>query len=121
MSHSSRDDLEMTKLCAVAIGLEVELVTHRGRGGRTPYYRFDGTDSHRKIYDPLHNDAQAMALVKKFRLNIFPPATLPNWQIWIDTSHDAGIENPDLNRAIVECVAKMSRSSQRRNSWITAK
>lgn len=46
------------------------------------------------IPDPLTDDAQAMALVKRFRL----------WE-WIrDGSLDIG---DDLNRAIVACVAQM--------------
>ena len=45
-------DLELTKLCAEAMGIEISPVRHG-----------DGDFS---LYDPLHDDAQAMALVKKF-------------------------------------------------------
>ena len=82
-------DLEMTKLCAEAMGPS-------GRDERT--------------YDPLHDDAQAMALVKKFQINIawyevnMPRPTFePTVYMW---------RKKDLNRAIVECVAKMQAAKK---------
>jgi hypothetical protein len=55
------------------------------------------------MFDPLHDDEQAMALVKKFGLTIYGPRKDIDWRVGtpsIDTT-----ESPDLNRAIVECVA----------------
>lgn len=84
------DDFEMIKKCAEKMGLS------DGWMGSNPAF----------IYDPLHDDAQAMALVKKLRL-----------MIWTETAYwlvsDSECEdrfrsmNTDLNRAIVECVSKI--------------
>ena len=63
------------------------------------------------FYDPLHDDAQAMALVKKFKLDIDYGQGV-EWHV-SDQHSDSEYEgyhsamNPDLNRAICECVAKM--------------
>ena len=90
-------DLEMTKLCAEAID--------------EPYIGFDAK-GHKVYceYDPLHDDAQAMALVKKFQINIawyevnMPRPTFePTVYMW---------RKKDLNRAIVECVAKMQAAKK---------
>lgn len=56
------------------------------------------------LYDPLRDDAQAMALVKRFELNIGP--IHDGWQV-SDYDGSNETENKDLNRAICECVAKM--------------
>jgi predicted NAD/FAD-dependent oxidoreductase len=76
--------------------------------------------SHRWRYDPLHDDAQAMALVKRFRLNV----TVSGDTYW-DVDNDDGsgrrfadAMQHDLNRAIVECVAKMQAA---RNDSVTQK
>ena len=56
-------------------------------------------------YDPLHDDAQAMALVKKFDLvcgrDIAPPSSYFAESQMVCTYSD------DVNRAICECVAEM--------------
>ena len=57
-------------------------------------------------YNPLQNDAQAMALVKKFRLTI--ELSYDGW--WVCTPEQkisSEVMIDDLNRAICECVAKM--------------
>jgi hypothetical protein len=81
-------DLEMTKLCAEAIG-EYELWANAP-----------------EQYDPLHDDAQAMALVKKFQLclTIMEDGT---WMVEHVTNKrfDSTSRDTDINRAIVECVA----------------
>ncbi len=104
-------DLEMTKLCAEAMGLRqmmspelghfVHLVgdfklNADGRTGGFPVHK----------YDPLHDDAQAMALVKKLGISI--RQTDPDmWDAWIPLQPVDG-SNADLNRAIVECAAKIA-------------
>jgi hypothetical protein len=111
-------DLELVRLCAEAMGIAVfESVVpeYTGRVWIT------GDDHSTRPYDPLHDDAQAMALVKKMdlcimrrgalRLNgVFDPIS---WQVsqYVDGRTDAHLTNGyDLNRAIVECVAKMRRA-----------
>lgn len=80
-------DLEMTKLCAEAIGI------------------WEIRDYH-ETYDPLHDDAQAMGLVKRFRLFINSADEEAYWKV---APHGQGVTNchSDLNRAIVECVSQM--------------
>ena len=55
-------DLEITRLCAEAMGLGWQ--DDRTDGGITAQ---EGTYNYK--YDPLHDDAQAMALVKKMRFD----------------------------------------------------
>ena len=95
-------DLEMTKLCAEAAGIKIcEQHSHYW-----PQY-FDGGigDCGKDVrYDPLHDDAQAMALVKKFTLQVWMPVNGVWEAIW---PHHAKARSESINRAIVECVAKM--------------
>ena len=94
-------DLEMTRLCAKAMG---------------GIYRVDENDclwtrnyaSGWSAYRPLHDDEQAMALVKKLRLKIEYQG-LPSGANW-HVASSMYCCNADLNRAIVECVAKMQSS-----------
>jgi len=62
-------------------------------------------------YDPLHDDAQAMALVKKFELDIEAPRAGINaeWEVYRydNLAPNNCHSNADLNRAICETVAKM--------------
>jgi hypothetical protein len=88
-------DLEMTKLCAEAMGTPPWVV-----GDQYP-------DS--EWFWPLRHDAQAMALVKRFRLDIWWPFNAEGgWRCAVGGKRPA--ENADLNRAIVECVASMSKT-----------
>ena len=101
-------DLEITKLCAEAMGHtpvsgtdgigNVMIWTHTGK---TP------TTIGAQIYDPLHDDAQAMVLVKKYQLHITPPEESDEW-IVTGVSRFSG--SHDLNRAICECAAKMQKA-----------
>lgn len=96
-------DLEMTKLAAQATDyklvypddqtLPVCIESIRGAGR----------------YDPLHDDKQAMALVKKFGLMIDTMADrCLGWMVCDpDASEDDRTVDVDLNRAIVRCVAHM--------------
>ena len=97
-------DLEMTRLCAEALGycgpiapLKAFVINPDGQGD-VPY-------------DPLHDDAQAMALVKKLGLCIYYECLYPDSRVvWIAIrlgEPSTKISNSELNRAIVECVAKM--------------
>ena len=107
-------DLEITKLCAEAMGIELRAA----EGGEAKEWAIQATDS--SIYDPLHDDAQAMALVKKFQLDIVAPAGRKYTAWWAHqvigfnfrgepiVSYGGNHEN--LNRAICETVAKMGKA-----------
>jgi hypothetical protein len=100
-------DLEMTKLCAEAMGIPHKISTDRRTGAFVEIIK-ESDPGNGGEFDPLHDDAQAMALVKKFRLEILPDDLIDfrvrPIEMNICTSSD------DLNRAIVECVAKMQKA-----------
>ena len=93
---------ENVRLCAEAMRLDIA-------DDAAPVHYWQGKNpSSLTRYDPLHDDAQAMALVKKFGLNIAKIEGC-DWAVWrsrIDGHNDAICGSPDLNTAIVECVAK---------------
>ena len=94
-------DLEITKLCAEAMGVDFS------KGFGTITCKECGEIG--IPYDPLHDDAQAMALVKKFQLQV-------DWSagdlVWINNRRGsyAKADPADLNRAICECVANMEKA-----------
>ena len=111
-------DLEMVKACAEAMGhphLHVEENFMESRGQL--FYMYHPIDADRpqfSLYDPLHDDAQAMALVKRFGLILDPQhdgqdfASDPGWEVTHPSMPENYLSiNPDLNRAIVGCVARM--------------
>jgi hypothetical protein len=65
------NDLTIVRKCAEAMGLLIRQQTNDASG---PWYFGEQVRAGFFVptakYDPLHNDAQAMALVKKFWLNI---------------------------------------------------
>ena len=101
-------DLEITRLCAEAMDLcEDERTTH------TISYREEGhiwirheADPIGYRYSPLHDDAQAMALVKKFCPSMGHGSVPEEWHVHL-REPDVWGNSEDLNRAICECVAKM--------------
>jgi len=125
-------DAELTELCALAMGWK-----HLGAIGVTlpPEIKYPSEADERfkgklwclsggndwwldpgghnvcglcsQIPDPLHDDAQAMALVKRFRLQIDPHDE--QWNV--AAVGKAASLREGLNRAIVECVAKMQQST----------
>ena len=100
-------DLEITRSCAEAMGHEMGGVMSLADPERVYAKNAEGfNDGTYSLYNPLHDDAQAMALVKKFNLWISAPHGLCNW--WSVSSDESWAEYAqDLNRAICECVAKM--------------
>lgn len=106
-------DVEMTRLCAAAIeppptspggssiwGVSVQFA---------PTHKVDAWV--RSTYDPLHNDEQAMALLKSFQMDVkrYLPMVKGEPGAWEVTCTIDGWDttrNESLNRAIVECVAK---------------
>ena len=107
-------DLEITKLCAEAMGYQT-FSDQRDR--ELPKQGLMCLDTHYFLFDPLHDDAQAMALVKKMNLWISNP-TGASWDCFGPSINDYG-NGPDLNLAICECVAKMQLSRSRENAQET--
>ena len=64
-------------------------------------------------YRPLLDGRQAMELVRRFRLRIEGsyPLGEQEWVVW-QGGNRIEARNADLNRAIVECVAKMHLAMQ---------
>lgn len=99
-------DLEMTRLCAEAMG-QVNVSETFVRDGKSvnEIYNWPKTPP---SYDPLHDDAQAMALVKKLGLICITELAQGRamWRVhhWREEGHGY---NANLNLAIVECVAQM--------------
>ena len=102
--QETASDLELVRLCAEAMGLN----------GESGYALIGHMPNH--PYDPLHDDAQAMALVKKFNIGIDRGA-LGN-DHWGAALIRGGItmycatSPSSLNRAICECAAKMQEAKQ---------
>ena len=94
-------DLEMTRLCAEAMG-------YKGEGISDHWGGFPIFASEVGPYDPIHDDAQAMALLKKFALTITPDDG--GYLVYPDDESYFVENSRDLNRAIVECVAKMQKA-----------
>ena len=120
-------DLEITRLCAAA--MDIPLLNDSDTYANSP---IDGMLVTFK-YNPLHDDAQAMALVKKFGLEIMryrdfgEPETEPLGMcaVFVRKTKKWSMELPDdlpefnyspkywygnLNRAICECIAKMQKA-----------
>lgn len=96
-------DLEITKRCAEKIGIDIQLIApETGFPGDEPHYRLismceGGADP----YNPLHDDTQAMALVKKFPAACIDAMNDARWEAF-------NLNEPlDINRAICECVAQL--------------
>lgn len=116
-------DLEMLKLCAEAMDLRLLPAYRKGSilydEGQHDWnglmYSKDGVreclfvDS--GAYDPIHDDAQAMVLVKKLDLNLQPD--YEGWCVSDYTGDKVEVRHKDLNRAIVECVARLQRAYTR--------
>ena len=97
------DDLTLTRLCAEAMGYRLD--RDGGYSRLCQGAGMDEPDWFEFIYNPLHDDAQAMALVKKFQLSI---TVGDKW--WATPPEGQDASSDDLNRAIVESVAKMRKA-----------
>ena len=95
-------DLEMTKLCAKAMRTLPHIIEHNGE------WRFGfNKNALGPAYDPRHDDAQAMALVKKLQLQIL---IVSNKWLVVPNGKRSGSGGTDFNLAIVKCVANMQRA-----------
>jgi hypothetical protein len=101
-------DVEITEACAEAMEDPATLPGSSNIWGVSKTFINGETEVSswvKSTYDPLHDDAQAMALVKKFNLDIYAPHHGFGWTV--GTPSITRIENEDLNRAICECVARL--------------
>jgi hypothetical protein len=119
------DDLEITKMCAEAMGYKVASLdpNYCGEIVRTDVAHHPGTilierrNFYPSPYLPLHDDAQAMALVKRLELRIQEPEPMPTndrrWCVRKIGSNAEASRNTDLNRAICLCCALMQLESKK--------
>ena len=111
-------DLDITRLCAEAMGwqrVRISALAVPGIHVDPPFIvgSLTGT-SIDELYDPLHDDAQCMALIKRLDVALYRVGPY-DWQasIWSRerTQLVWSTENvPDLNRVVCECVAKMQQA-----------
>jgi len=96
-------DLEIVKKCAERMGVNLFI---SGATGQLVY--LDAGETYE--YDPLHDGAQAMALIQKYADQIRRDEK-GDWNIRINKTKDApgavAYRFPDLKRAICECVARL--------------
>lgn len=99
-------DLEITRLCAQAMGIALREVSHNEPQHTLRIVGTFGTSY--GAYWPLLDDAQVMALVKRLKLQVIPSLTygLDGW--WVTDGHNK-YRNDNLNRAICLCVASMEQ------------
>lgn len=109
-------DLEITKLCAEAMGFSWSEPMPIDHQVFVWVSVGTGSNAHGERYDPLHSDAQAMALVKRFDLCIGqgPKSVYTRVNVWtgMNCEDEPGYSyaedvNGDLNRAICLCVANL--------------
>ena len=101
------NDLEMTKLCAKAMGYKltghdasepaIQVVAFKG--GLSPF-----------AFDPLHNDEQAMVLLKKFPFECLSAIRANLMNVPFNAC-----ETNWLNHVIVKCVANMQQA--KKEAW----
>ena len=106
-------NLEITKLCAEAMGLVQYQLEGLGQNSAYGIYAVNSTDKGYFAYQPLEDDTQAMALVEKFGLDLSHDID-KIWTVCRSTPKlsKQGCESEDisLKRAICLCVAKMQLS-----------
>lgn len=105
-------DHEMIVRSAEAMGWAVKVV--HGAPTYTVYYQRNVSPKPDWCeWQPLRNDAQAMALVKALRLDVEPQDERWMVSVWTDDAKRTNNAfHEELNRAIVECVAMMSAAER---------
>lgn len=124
-------DGEMVRACALACGWESFDVGYVGADDESPRQRelSDWMESvdlasigeywisvkddvwiERELFNPLTNDAQAFALVKKFRLCVSFSIFINMWRVerLQEGVRVIDVFSADLNHAICECVANIA-------------
>ncbi len=109
-------DLEITLLCAAAMGHEgFSACTSGPFASQSMVTKRDGEQSV-VYYDPLNMDAQCFALVKKFELRCQEPEAQPSgdrrWRVTAWEPCRVVAQDIDLNRAVCTVVATQHLSRQ---------
>lgn len=104
-------DLEITRLCAEAMFNPIDKpIESRGQLFICYHPLYEVLPLYHP-YDPLHDDAQAMALVKTFGIGItcvsLGGKLGDEWKVYLGSFR---AKDSNLNRAICECVAKMQKT-----------
>jgi len=115
-------DAEITKLCAKAMGLRE--IPYRAGQPHAPHpesaLRMAEGRKATHWYDPLHDDSQMAALVKKLFIEILVDGPAGRSEDWTWTARIGGYnELPisishghDLNRAVCVCVARLAKEKK---------
>lgn len=100
------NDLEMVEQSAAAMGWRTSRVSNK-----VFYCPDEQTSVLKGIWNPLKDDSQAMALVKKLGLSISAPygddPDRAYYVSFVAMANGPCTEHTNLNRAIVECAAKI--------------
>ena len=108
-------DLEITKLCAEAMGLKLwcdstEFDESNWKHDQNLWVDC-GSRSSYGLYCPLRNDAQAMALMKRY-IDTYDALVNPIGYR-VGASGGGFVKDKDLNRAICTAVAQMQLAKQK--------
>ena len=103
-------DLEMTRLCAEAMGYD-EYSENVDAEGRWYIYLERDAGIGTRTYWPISDDEQAMALLKKFPLHTID-ALVAHVPYGKYDPAEKQVASEDWNRVIVECVAMRQKAKQ---------
>ena len=103
-------DLEATRLCAEAMGYTAREWTHMVPvPSPTSIAVYNREWPHPFGFDPLTDDAQAMALVKRFNMGIGQDSEGRWSAVMQKPTYCQSFHHATLNAAIVHCVAALQR------------
>lgn len=114
------DNLTIVRLCAEAMGLPFREV-----GGEIQFRVPSSRGLNDWVtYRPLHDDAAAMALVKRFNMSVYGSIIGEPWEAEIEQLRDppnkeypvttvAHATETDINRAICTAVARLQQAKQK--------
>ena len=122
-------DLEIVRLCAQAMGMAIGECISEYRGGPRILRATPEGALHEIPYDPLHDDGQCMALLKRLDIVLLKPHK--KWQAILAKDWNGGErgsvfhapygEDENLNRAVCECVAKHEPTDGESSRWVEKK
>ena len=109
-------DAEITRACAVAMGLREILYRDGQPYAKHPESALRMAEGRKAThwYDPLHNDAQMVGLVKKLFIEILVDGPVGRSEDWTWTARigDCITHGHDLNRAVCVCVARLAKEAK---------